>query len=215
MIDTTLIFNDNKYKEYCRYVSNNSSQWEDLYQMFAEELLTRKHIVKTSIENYCKGIIYKLWRSYNGSETSQKKRGEHMMLANYADMGYEVSEWIMQSSPVPVNTRPIEELENLLLSENKSTRHKAQITMDFINGNNRLQISRDRGVNYKTIYFNVDETLEKIKTNMTKNDIQIKLLSEGISASYSGKSKTFYTNKPVSKDLEITIIKAGFKQCKK
>lgn len=210
MIDTTLIFKDDKYKQYCRYVSNNSPNWEDLYQEFAVELLTGKHIIKTSIENYCKGIIYRTYRRLSGYGHCTKS--EAMLLVNYADRGVEMRD--EPNEVVQDHSDAIDEFNKLLCSTGRS-RVKAEITQEFINGTNRLKISKARSINYRTAHDAVTDTIKTIKTNMTKNEIKESLLAEGISASYSGKDKTFYTSKKPSVELEAKIIKAGFKQCKK
>ena len=49
---------------------------------------------------------------------------------------------------------------------------------------------------------------------ITKNDITIKLRAEGGKPVYSGKDKTFYSDK-CSDETKDMIIKAGFKVCKK
>lgn len=231
MINTQVIFADDQYKQYCKSVSNYSSQWQDLYQMFAEEIWTKRNNIVENVDGFCKGIIYKLWRSYNGSDTSRKKKGEHMLLANYSDRGlklineryensshseYSIEKGVLLEDPQDTDTSEVnEEFTKLLNSPNKRIRVKAEITQEFINGTNRLKISKERGINYRIAHSSVEHTIEAIKTNMTKQEIKDRLLAEGVSASYSGKNKTFYVSKAPSKEVESMIIKAGFKQCKK
>jgi len=210
VINTTVIFADDQYKQYCKSVSNYSSQWQDLYQEFAKELWTKRNQAVDNVDGFCKGIIYKLWRSYNGSDTSRKKKGEHMLLANYADRAFEI---IGITEIEPNDTTEIdEEFVKLLTSPNERVRVKAEITQEFLNGTNRLKISKARGINYRIAHASVEHTIETIKTNMTKNEIKEALLAQGISSSYSGKDKTFYVSKPPSVEVEKMIIKAGFKQ---
>lgn len=209
MIDTTIIFNDPQYEGYCKYVSNYSSQWKDLYQEFALEILTKKHNVTTNVENYCKSIIYKTWRRMTGYGHCSKS--EAMRLSNYADRSVEITDRLITDEIIPDASEAVEELDKLLKSEHKKIKRKAEITQEFINGTNRLQISKARGINYRIAHSSVEDTLKTIKTNMTKNEIKESLLAQGISASYSGKDKTFYTSKKPSQELEAKIIKAGFK----
>lgn len=135
-----------------------------------------------------------------------------MLLANYADRAVQIGE-LTESSEVDTS-EVVEEFSKLLTSTGR-TRIKAEITQEFLNGTNRLKISKARDINYRTAHDAVSDTIQTIKTNMTKNEIKESLLAQGINASYSGKDKTFYTSKAPSKELEAKIIKAGFKQCKK
>ena len=229
MIDTTLIFSDDQYKQYCKSVSNYSSQWEDLYQEFAVILLTGRHQAN-NIEAYCKGIIYKTWRNMTGG--THGKASESMLLANYADRAVQIledkysnsshSEYnhsgfnsIMLAETIPADHSEVLDEFSKLLNSTGRIRVKAEITQEFINGTNRLKISKARSINYRTAHDAVSDTIETIKQNMNKADIKAALLAQGIQASYSGKDKTFYTSKQVSKELEAKIISSGFKQAKR
>jgi len=208
-VDINSIINDTKFEQYCKYVTNNSSLWEDLYQEFRiKVLLIFKQIeASESPESYCRSIIHNIWRDSNGFRPSRKNS---MTLANYSDMSYEVTDRHYNESPKEDNGI-MPELEFLLRSENKKKREQAALFKAFIEGHNRLEISKQTGINYRTVYEAVEQTALTIKTNMTKNEIKSALLAQGISSSYSGKDKTFYTNKKPSPDLEKTIIAIGFK----
>ena len=111
-------------------------------------------------------------------------------------------------------------LNRLLKSDNKKTKKQAELLNDYCNGKNRLEISREQGINYKTVHEAIEEIKNRIKENMTgikvvtKNDITIKLRAEGGKPVYSGKDKTFYAEK-CSDETKEYIINAGFKVCKK
>lgn len=213
MLDTAIIFSDDQYKQYCKVVSNYSSQWEDLYQEFAVELLTKKHKVTSSVENYCRGVIYHTWRRLNGYGHGSK--AESMLLGKYADRGMLIDDNVSNDNECKADSSDEMDELNKLLTSNGRARIKAEITSEFLNGTNRLKISKARGINYRTAHDAVRDTIETIKTNMTKNEIKESLLAQGINASYSGKDKTFYTDKTPSSELDAKIIKSGFKQCKK
>ena len=214
-MDIQLLLIDKKYSDYCRYISNNSSQWQDLYQEFRLEILTsfKKRDIKVNAENYCKGIIYNLWRHMTGYGHATKNQA--MLLANYADKSVEITENLF-NQPQQIDRTDFEyELNTLLNSENRTIKKQAAIFKECINGSSRADISRDLQINYRIVHEAVEQTTIKIKTNMTKNEIKERLLAEGINSGYSGKDKTFYTDKKPSQELETKIIKAGFKQCKK
>ena len=201
------------YSEYCRYVSNNSSMWEDLYQEFRTKLFIKFKSIQanTNIDGYCKSMIYNLWRDMNGFRPGRKGG---MALANYADRSVEITDRIMTGAE-EVQVADIElSLDALLRSSNPRTKKKAEIFAAAVL-TTRAEVSRTTGINYALVHEAVNTTKQTIKTNMTKNEIKSALLAQGISSSYSGKDKTFYTNKKPSVEVEAMIIKAGFKQCKK
>lgn len=208
-VDMDTILFDEKFAHYCKYISNNSSLWQDLYQEFRIKVMTtfKKIQLTENPESYCRSIIYNLWRDSNGFRPSRKNS---MTLANYADISYEVTDYHYNESPKDdFDVTP--SLEFLLASDNKKIREQAKIFNEFVSGKNRLEISKQTGINYRLVHDAVRETAETIKHNMTKNEIKSALLAQGISSNYSGKTKTFFTNKKPSPDLEKSIIAVGFK----
>ncbi len=211
-MDINSILLDEKFAKYCRYVSNNSSLWQDLYQEFRIVVFTTFNKIQSadSPEAYCRSIIYNLWRLGNGygHGTSQAKES----LVNYSDTAYEINDRLLLVDESDHDCSVYEkEVNRLMRSESNRVQKKALIFNEFISGKNRLEISRQTGINYRTVYDAVKETAETIKHNMTKNEIKSALLAQGISSSYSGKTKTFHTNKKPSPDLEKSIIAVGFK----
>lgn len=211
-MDVNAIILDAKYANYCRQISNNSQFWEDLYQEFRIKILSLKNKTTDNIDGYCYYIISNLWRDCNGYRPTRKNA---MLFANYADRAYEVTDRIMSNEQEQDSSDVMTELNMLLKSENKKVKKQAEIFKECIGGTKRIDISREKSINYRIVHDAVRETAQTIKTNMTKNEIKSRLLAEGISSSYSGKDKTFYTNKKPSVDLEKKIIDSGFKQQKK
>ena len=113
-----------------------------------------------------------------------------------------------------------QELTRLLSSDNEKVRKGAQYLKLFIEGKNRLQISKELGINYKIIHESIQETINRIKSRvtnkkyMTKTEIQITLRTERVKASYSGKDKTFYVDKMPAIGIVKEIEQAGFKVVK-
>jgi hypothetical protein len=112
-------------------------------------------------------------------------------------------------------------LKRLLKSDNQKTRKQAEILKAYCDGKNRLEISKETGINYKIIHESIEEIKNRIKFDMTgikvvtKNDITIKLRAEGSKPAYSGKNKTFYVVKLPGGAVCEDIKKAGFNVCKK
>lgn len=163
-----------------------------------------------NIEYYSKGVIHKMWHSMSGTP-GYSKIGQHMRFANYADRAIDVGDlFLTTDDEKQVEIADIMQELNKLLVDPKQ-QNKAKLFNEFILGKNRLTISKETGINYRIVHDAVKQTAQNIKSNMTKNEIKARLLSEGISANYSGKEKTFYTNKKPSVELEKAIIRAGFK----
>jgi DNA-directed RNA polymerase specialized sigma24 family protein len=115
-----------------------------------------------------------------------------------------------------VRIRLVKELNRLLVSDNQTTRTQGELLKAFCDGKNRLEISKELGLNYKTVHTSIKEATIKIKQNMghdilNKTQINIKLRNEAINASYSGKDKTFYVSKEPNESLKKTIENSGFK----
>jgi len=203
---------DPKYQDICKRVSNNSQFWDDLYQEFRIEVLTGNHNPTQNIEGYFYGVIVRTWRRLSGFGHSTKS--EAMKLANYSDFAEPLMDYV--DTDYKRNTEEMDvELTRLINSENKRVKKKAELFKACVDGSSMAEVSRETGINYRIVHDAVRETTKTIKYNMTKNEIKTRLIAEGITVSYSGKDKTFYTSKPVSKELEAKIISAGFKACKK
>jgi len=206
------ILHDAKFAQYCRYVSNNSSMWEDLYQEFRIIVLTTFNKIQSaeSPEAYCRSIIYNLWRLGNGYGHGTKL--DKTSFVNYSNTAQEINDRLFVVDQTEPDFSAYEnEIKRLMNSGSNRVQKKAKIFNEFVSGKNRLEISRQTGINYRLVHDAVRETAETIKHNMTKNEIKSALLAQGISSSYSGKVKTFFTNKKPSPDLEKTIIAIGFK----
>lgn len=211
-MDLTSALYDPKYAEICKRVSNNSQFWEDLYQEFRVDLLTNKHNPTDNVESYLYSVITRIWRRLTGYGHATK--AESMRLANYADVSEPLKDYPEVSTKLNREELDVE-LNRLINSDNRKVKKQAEIFNACVNGATMAEIARETGINYRIVHDAVRETTTIIKSNMTKNDIKTRLLTEGVTASYSGKDKTFYTSKPLSKELEKKIIEAGFKTQKK
>ena len=217
---------DVKYKDLCKRISNNSSNYEDLYQDFILSILDpncKERLTKANAENYigvfCYGIISNIWNKRklnNGCVNSSST------LYNITDNLNDWNDYIYflkVSKPDKELINEINtELNRLIKSENKETRRQGILLKEFVNGKNRSEISKELGINYRIVHQDIKEAINKIKSNLnmaqsptTKTEINITLRNEGCKASYSGKDKTFYVDKMPVEFIIKEVEKAGFK----
>ena len=207
-------------------VSKNHSCWEDLYQEFVLVILEKpkasfKEVL--NIDTFCYGVICNIWYLRDRKKTEIKGTNP---LYQITDRPIDLNDYLdhlkLGSKNVfekNLQDDVIEELNKMLRSDNKKTREYANMLYDLCLGKNRLQISKELGINYKIVYQSIEKAIDLIKKNMTgkptKQEISVKLRSEKVQASYSGKTQTFYVNTEPSEKVKELINKAGYKIEKK
>lgn len=228
-----LIAKSEKYINYCKKVTDyDSVLWKDLHQELCIKVIENKAKVLVLQEDerdvYIYSVCYNLYHNAkegrfkvktHNKETSpfyQLKGNERDLAGYFEERGLEKE----TSSEKELKSQLVFELNYLLSSKNDKTRRGAEFLKLFIEGKNRLQISKELGVNYKIVHQEIETTINKIKAKvtgknyMTKTEIQITLRSEGVKVSYSGKEKTFYVDKLPATGIVKEVEQAGFKVVK-
>ena len=143
----TEILNNEKYKLLCRKISNNSSQWQDLYQEFCLIVLDEKNKAKwedvRNLDVYVYSTILYLWRGRYRIKNSSVSNTSSLYLV--AD---NLNQWDNYNEEIAVRTRSYSEtviiaelrirLKQLLKSDNKKTQKQAELLNLYCNGLNRL-----------------------------------------------------------------------------
>lgn len=211
-----------------RIGGNNS---EDLYSTFIEYVLTNKSYVlelkhKNALDSFCYITIQNIWLQRNRVKRSNKGTTSplYMVSDNYNSIRDYVEE--VKASTITEGERSFMKsakgyLKKYLNSENKELKEGARLLLIYIGGKSRSDISRDEGINYRTVHTLIKQVCNQIKYDMTgkkeitKNDITIKLRSQGCKPEYSGKTKTFYVSSEPTGTIKDEAKKAGFNICKK
>lgn len=217
-----------KYKSFCRKIAYNNHLWEDLYQEVMIKVIENQDRISSlndeEIELYIYGTAWTTWHNKKQGRTKVKTHSaETSPLYSIADNLNDLSGYIEAQSINTLNAderevrlRLVKELNRLLTSDNQTTRTQGELLKAFCDGKNRLVISKELGLNYKTVHKSIEEATIKIKQGMghdvlNKTQINIKLRNEAIVANYSGKDRTFYVSKEPNEGLKKTIENSGFK----
>ena len=230
MIDA--IARSEKYKNFCRKITNGSSLWEDLYQELMITAIENEDRLSSldsdEVDLYLWGTAWHLWNSpKQGKSKIKTYKADTSPFYSMSDNPYDLNDYFenqkaqgLTQGEKDVRVRLVKELNSMLSSNNSATKRQAELLKMFCEGTNRLNISKETGINYKIVHRSIEEAKIKIKQSMgfdiaNKTQINIKLRNESVVASYSGKDKTFYVSKEPSQELVSTITKSGFKICKK
>lgn len=230
MIDVESIAKSEKYINYCKKVTcYNNVLWKDLHQEFCIAVILQKdrvcEINESEIDLYFYGIIYQIFNNHKrGRNTFKLEKDVFYSITdnkqNLDDYCESIKANTLTYNEKEVRKSTIQELNNLLESNNKKTREGAIYLRLYIEGKNRLQISKELGINYRIVHESIENTISIIKAKltgksyMTKTTIQITLRGEGVKASYSGKDKTFYVDKLPASGIIKEVESAGFKIAK-
>jgi DNA-directed RNA polymerase specialized sigma24 family protein len=226
------IARNDKYKNFCKKITNHNSLWEDLYQELMLKAIENQEKLRSlntdEIDLYLWVVAYDLW---NHPEHGRGKVKKHKVgtspFYSMSDNPYDLDDYFenqkaqgMNQAEKDIRVRLVRELNAMLNSDNVATKRQGELLKKYCEGMNRLNISKETGINYKIVHNSIEEAKIKIKQNMgfdisNKTQINIKLRNEAVVASYSGKDKTFYVSKEPSEALKETITKSGFKICKK
>lgn len=226
------IARNDKYKNFCRKIANGNSLWEDLYQELMIATISNKDRLSSfnsdEIDLYLWGTAWHIWNNPKQGRTKVKTHSkDSSTLYSMSDNINDLNDYFdnqkaqgMNQDEKDVRVRLVKELNAMLSSDNVATKRQGELLKKYCEGMNRLNISKETGINYKIVHNSIEEAKIKIKQSMgfdiaNKTQINIKLRNESIVAYYSGKDKTFYVSKEPTKELKETITKSGFKICKK
>lgn len=220
-----------KYINYCKKISKNSSIWQELHQEFLVRVIEKIKEIKEAdnLDVYLYVLIYKMW---NDPKEGRFKTKTHrvgtspfyQMSDNEQDLKdyhNEISIHKLNQQEKDLRSQLKKELNGLINSDNERTREQGVFLMLYTEGMNRLQISKQLGVNYRLVHEGIEEAIRQIRAKitgneyMTKTTIQMTLRNEGCKLSYSGKAKTFYVDKMPVTFIVNEIKQAGFNVCKK
>lgn len=216
-----------KYKNFCKKITGyDDVLWKDLHQELMISIIknnTIHTIPEEKVDVHIYSIANNLYRRFHN--TRQLEKNPYYLLKNNSHnlKDYFDSKEVLKPTPeeVDLKAKLVAELKRLMTSENVSVRTGAEYLMMYINGKNRLKISKELGINYRIVHEAMEETITRIRakiTNkkyMTKTEIYITLRGEGVKASYSGKTKTFYVDKIPAVGIVKEVEEAGFKITKK
>lgn len=222
-----LIAKNEKYINYCKKITSyDAVLWKDLHQEFLIYYLKNEtkinQMPSDEADLYLYGVVYRIWNDPKRGRNTYKleKSPFYSITDNVKNLsGYIEHKKITQQTKEEkeLKLQLVQELNKLLSSDNEKTRKGAEYLRLFVEGKNRLQISKELGVNYKIVHQQIESTVNRIKATvtgknyMTKTEIQITLRSEGVKAAYSGKDKTFYVDKLPATGIIKEVEQAGFK----
>lgn len=221
------ISQNEKYINYCKKITGyDDVLWKDLHQEFLIEVLNKKDKINSlpekEVDLYLYGMASRMWNDpKRGRNTYKLERSPFYSLTdnpnNLSDYFEERKLQQVSDQERELRSQLVAELNLLLKSNNEQSRRGAEFLRLYIEGKNRLEISKATGVNYRIVHEMMDDTIKRIrakvtgKTYMTKTEIQITLRGENIKASYSGKDKTFYVDKLPATGIIKEVEQAGFK----